>query len=915
MILESGIKFRDFSEQPAFSFNLDLSLSSSSGNSSFGISGSNGGYDLFKFNNGRVFDPLNRFVYSYSKSDAVSLSGNFRSGVFGYYINNNPIALNVNVCNPSYTFKNIYLSTKDSTMDFNVNMYGYKVPSYDFAFSNTSFLTGNSITGAILNTSNDSWSSFKVFSGNASFSYSGYKFQSVPASSEIPHGQSGLFSFNYSGAGSEYTISASTGVEPLSYNINLYTNFGLVNKTGLLNLRYSPFYFIDFYRYSTGYINNTYSWGYYLDGITCNQLPFTFKLEKVSGFNYTNTTTGNLNFTGSATGNISNYIYGTGFLNGLVTSQYLASDQYDYYGNLLTFTGFTGIHSGDLIYKSGFIDANVYSFRQSVSGSVFGSGYIGDITTKVYDSVSQDALTHNFYSWSGSSRSGILTGITGSKTIGETYEYFVPGNFYVTGLGPNDLSVPAVYRQTGYLSSSTFSGVINDGKYKSSLKFGTVNITPSSGSAIIDNIKINTITGLKKASASFKLINGFDNYLTDSVDRLIFNTGSFNSLNQDIYSFYYVRALYNPLSSNQFSGAQDLVNKINTYHSNWLSGDYNQADRVLTFSSPSSIGHSGNYMYLQPVIKSGIDKFLDPSFNFSTSGFYFTGGATHFLNMNTGISGFHSGEFMVGISNPDVYFHKTEYGSFLNNFSPTVSNKSYVSHFFTGYTGVIYSGYNSYSNPYYATGNVDYVYNVNLTGLASGYNSSTNSSGIVKAIINKTGLISSLAVSGFASWKDFAITGTGSLGNVYVIPSGGTSYTEISKYWYGNFTGAFNFQAVKSGFYSLSTGIPVSAYTGASWVDYECRFDRNFNIKTGAFSNNGSILYSGVGVYYDSGNNVYTGSGVLNSTSCLPFNVSPTQYVNFEIAHYNPYNSGNNVMKYTISGITGSYLFTGLITE
>ena len=521
--------------------------------------------------------------------------------------------------------------------------------------------------------------------------------------------------------------------------------------------------------------------------------------------------------------------------------------------------------------------------------------------------------------------SGFMTGISLSlRDIRGSGIVYVTGSpdYQYTGydhtspyLDPNDLSVPAVYRQTGYLSSSTFSGVINGGKYKSSLKFGAINIMPSSGSDIINNIKINTITGLKKASASFKLINGFDGYLTDNVDHLIFNTGSFNSLNQNIYSFYYMRALYNPLSSNQFSGAQDLVNKINTYHSNWLSGDYNQASRVLTFSSPSSIGHSGNYMYFQPVIKSGIDKFLDPSFNFSTSGFYFTGGATYFLNMNTGISGFHSGKFMVDISNPSVYFHKTEYGSFLNNFSAAASTESYVSHFFTGYTGVIYSGYNSYSNPYYATGSVDYIYNVDLIGLASGYNSSTNSSGIVKAIINKTGLISSQAVSGFASWKDFAVTGTGSAGNVYVIPSGGTSYTEISNYWYGNFTGAFNFQAVRSGFYSLSTGIPVSTYTGASWVDYECRFDRDFNIKTGAFSSNGSIIYSGVSVYYDSGNNVYTGSGVLNSTSCLPFNVSPTQYVNFEIAHYNPYNSGNNVMKYTISGITGSYLFTGLIRE
>jgi len=533
-------------------------------------------------------------------------------------------------------------------------------------------------------------------------------------------------------------------------------------------------------------------------------------------------------------------------------------------------------------------------------------------------------------------KSGYLSGLSlslsdvrGSGAVSYTgvpYAFYTGYDYLYPYADPTHLGVNAVYEYTGYFPasgfsginvlSSTFSGITDNGKYKTSKSFQSFAITPSSGSSIINNIKINEITGVRRSSISVKLKPGFDACLTENSDMISFNTGSFNLSSQDVFTFKYKKNLYNPSSNSEFSGISDLVYKVNTFHSNWISGSYNNSTRVLEFYSPTGIGYSGNYMYMQPVIKSGINNFFDSSFNFSSSGFYFTGGDTYFLNMNTGVSGFHSGIFATGTGSAtgEVYFHKTEYQNVYKKQVPYLVEK-YASNFFTGYTSTSYSGYNNYSSLSYASGNMTYNYSVYLTGFASGYDSSTSSSGIVTGVINKTGQLTTQAVSGVGIWSNIALTGSGSAGQVYVIPRGGSQYTEVSNYWYGDFVGLFNFNITNSGYYSVSTGVSTSVTADSKWIDYDARFDYNFNIKTGAFSNDGIYMYSGVSVPYNSGNNMYSGSGILNSTSCLPFSSPPSRYVKFEIKHYNPYNSGNNIMKYTISGITGSYLFTGLIEE
>ena len=569
MILESGTAFRNFAEQKCFSFDTSISASTYSGKSSIGFSGNGDYYSFFKFENGKIYDPLNRFVYTYSKDQAVELSGDFCSGKLGYYINNNLSSMDTYVCDSSKSFDYFLISTSGAALNFDLDLYGEANPDYNISFVGNNILTGQNITGNIVNTSNENWRSFKIFSGRASFNYFDYNFQSNFENIEVSGGQSANFLFNYSGDGSNYSVSENIEIYPLEYNLNLYTNFGFKNNTGSINLGYIPPSSVQYSITDSGISNNNFYFNYLLDGKLCSGSNFAFSLEKISGFDYTNNVINNIQVTGLTSGAVSGFISGFGNLSGIVSGD-LHSDQYDFYGNKLICSGCP-------------------------------------------------------------------------------------------------------------------------------------------------------------------------------------------------------------------------------------------------------------YNYLEP---------------------------------------------------------------------------------------------------FYATGIVDYMYSVRLTGLASGYNPAITGSGIVTGIISGTGILSKTATSGYAQWSNVLLVGTGSLGKVYVkpkdrIPGELSDYTEISPAWYGNFSGFFDFQIDKTGFYnSALTNRRVITTNNFSYIDYDADFKYNFNVKSGSYSTEGGVQYYPSNVNYDAIKNIYSGTGFLPSTTCFPIINNPSNYIKFEINHYNPYNNGrNNVMRYVLSGLNKEYLLSGLIKE
>ena len=567
MILQSGIKYRSFSEQSSFSFSLDASPYSWSGNSVFGISGSGGAIDLFKFQNGRLIDPLNRFVYSYSNNDNIGISGNYSSGNFGYWINGNPIALNLNIANQSRTFSEVYVSTSKAALDFDVNIYGYKLPTYNFSFIGSPFLTEKTISGLFLNTSSESFSSFRVFSGEASFNYSGYGFSGLSSNFNLQPGKTGSFLFRYSGDGSDYSLSESSGINPLTYNLLFYTSFGTINQTGTLNLNYNPLYFIDFYSVNSGFNQTTsnYFWSYYLDGKLCTGSPFIFKLEKISGFNYKNTKTGFLEFTGSGTGIVSGNIYGTGFLNGRLSGS-LKTNQLDYYGSGLNPVSFTGMHSGELIYQTGYINATGLQSKQSISGDIFGTGYVADIYRAQYVSVEPDIKTNNFYSGSGLFYQSFLTGVTGAKISNETYKHWIPGTLICkdlspvmitgifTGINTGSISYTGLVLGSGAVYSSNPYNLLFTGRWTGVTAGGSLTgVNMNSGITFTSPVlttgaSFNGVSSINYSKYSF---SGGQSFYLDSNNNLLIGdyvldglTGSFNiNANTNSGTFFYNKIL------------------------------------------------------------------------------------------------------------------------------------------------------------------------------------------------------------------------------------------------------------------------------------------------------------------------------------------------------------------------------------
>ena len=90
----SGYRTRKISvaDSSAVAFDLDMEVTSTTGEATFGISGLLGAHyktAAFVFKSGRVFDPEGRNVYSYLKNKNINLKGTFLPETYDYFIDNN----------------------------------------------------------------------------------------------------------------------------------------------------------------------------------------------------------------------------------------------------------------------------------------------------------------------------------------------------------------------------------------------------------------------------------------------------------------------------------------------------------------------------------------------------------------------------------------------------------------------------------------------------------------------------------------------------------------------------------------------------------------------------------------------------------------------------------------------------------
>ena len=87
-------KISTFSSSTPVAFDLDMEVTSTTGEATFGLSGimdMNQRTSSFTFKSGRIFDPEGRNVFSYSANQNINLKGTFLHKTYDYFINNNLI--------------------------------------------------------------------------------------------------------------------------------------------------------------------------------------------------------------------------------------------------------------------------------------------------------------------------------------------------------------------------------------------------------------------------------------------------------------------------------------------------------------------------------------------------------------------------------------------------------------------------------------------------------------------------------------------------------------------------------------------------------------------------------------------------------------------------------------------------------
>jgi len=419
----SGTNFRNVLAGTKGSFDLSINIDQITGEARFGLSGNSATPIDFYFKSGRVFDPNDRYVYSYVSGESMRISGNFSGETspekqnYNYYINDELFCLS-GVNNGGYEIEKFFINTTGCNAHANLDIYS-SGNSYNITMPGI-FREDTNFTGYVTN--NNATGDFRILSGRmtapVSANVGGDAMHFVFTgndSAATGDGGTGKIEIYPSGGGN---IGSQFGVR-YSASLDLYTNLGKIT-TGFI---------------ITGREKNEFN---YFNSLDYTDLKGTFFAVDSSD-----------NITGSySDGNI-------GVRSGSIVSNYsVYRDQESYTGDTSAASGsyyyqsltYTSGYTGDL-----FTGENGVGIHSSGTGALTGSGYLqgsGNIvsgTTGDYDLSGVDT-----YNNSGGSSNTFGLSITGKSTQHATGEFY----WFATGNGELAYSITA----TGYSELSGAGG-------------------------------------------------------------------------------------------------------------------------------------------------------------------------------------------------------------------------------------------------------------------------------------------------------------------------------------------------------------------------------------------------------------------------------------------------------------------------
>ena len=204
----------------SFSANFDFTSISYSGNMynaglssgvHFGFSGASDNVS-FLMRSGKIYDPQNKVVYSYSNNDSFSLNLAFNETNYVYSFDKEEFC--TNGIKNNFAIDKFFFNSNGLTCDVTTNIYGPEI-NYSIIFPET--YSSSSLTGTFTNSSS---SAIKIFS--AEITSGNVNYYSVSSISNIS------ISANSSGSLTLTDLYNVAGISQ-TFTLTLYTNFGVIN--------------------------------------------------------------------------------------------------------------------------------------------------------------------------------------------------------------------------------------------------------------------------------------------------------------------------------------------------------------------------------------------------------------------------------------------------------------------------------------------------------------------------------------------------------------------------------------------------------------------------------------------------------------------------------------------------------------
>jgi hypothetical protein len=216
----TGINYRSLPSAKSFSADFIFSNILYSGNVydvgipsgvHFGFSGASDNVS-FLMRSGKIYDPQNKVVYSYSNNDSFSLHLAFNETNYAYSFDKEEFC--TNGIKNNFTIDKFFFNSNGLTCDVTTNIYGPEI-NYSIVFPET--YSSSSLTGTFINSSS---SAIKIFSAEITSGNSNYYSLSSITNISIAANSSGSLTLT-----DLYNV---VGVSQ-TFTLTLYTNFGVIN--------------------------------------------------------------------------------------------------------------------------------------------------------------------------------------------------------------------------------------------------------------------------------------------------------------------------------------------------------------------------------------------------------------------------------------------------------------------------------------------------------------------------------------------------------------------------------------------------------------------------------------------------------------------------------------------------------------